>query len=267
MWTKGALADDLNTIGVAHGDTVMVHAALRRIGKMLNGPDTFISALGDAVGQSGTLLAYTDWNAEYEAVLNGDGSVPAEFRDEILPFEPATSPANRDNGAFAEFLRQTQGAVRSRNPGPSCAAMGRQAEFLIADHDFDFGYGLQSPFARLCELGGKVLLAGAPCNTITLLHHAEHLADVPDKPLNIVEVPLLVDGATEWRWIKEFDTSIPIMSHLAEAYFGVIVGEALNAGIGCEGKIGHAESVLLPAADIRDFAVHWIEASAKAAGA
>ena len=45
----------------------MVHAAMRTVGRLLNGPDpligALIGALLDAVGPRGTILAYTDWEA------------------------------------------------------------------------------------------------------------------------------------------------------------------------------------------------------------
>ncbi len=263
MWTREPLARDLKALGVEPGDVLMVHAGLRSIGKMLNGPDTFIAALRDAVGPSGSLMAYTDWNAEYEQVLRPDGSVPDEYRTEVTPFDPLTSSANRENGAFAEFLRRTPGARRSASAGPSCAAGGADAAFLIEDHAIDYGYGPQSPFARLCELNGKVLLAGAPRDTMTLLHHAEHLADVPDKRKKSVEVPFLVNGETSWRRVEEFDTGVPVLEQFADDCFATIVTEALAAGIGREGHIGLAPSVLMPAREIVDFAVRWIETHAR----
>ncbi len=82
-------------------------------------------------------------------------------------------------GILAEFIRTTPGARRSGNPGASVAAIGAQAEWLTADHPLDYGYGPGSPLAKLVEAGGKVLMAGAPPDTMTLLHHAEHLARIP----------------------------------------------------------------------------------------
>lgn len=263
MWTREPLARDLRAMGVLPGDVLMVHAGLRSIGKMLNGPDTFIAALQEAVGTSGSLMAYTDWNAEYERVLAADGVVPDQFRSEVTPFDPLTSSANRENGAFPEFLRRTPGALRSASAGPSCTAVGPAAALLIEDHAIDYGYGPQSPFARLCELNGKVLLAGAPRETMTLLHHAEHLAAVSGKRKRIAEVPFLEDGETHWRWVEEFDTGVPVLEQFAEDYFALIVTEALAAGIGVEGGIGHAPAVLMPACKIVDFAVRWIETHAR----
>ncbi|WP_037381995.1 aminoglycoside 3-N-acetyltransferase [Sinorhizobium americanum] len=257
--TRASLRDDLKNLGVQAGDMVMVHAAVSRLGRLLNGPDALIGALLDAVGSAGTILAYTDWDGAYDELLDEDGRVLAEWRVHIPEFDPAASRANRDNGVLAEFVRTTPGARRSGNPGASVAAIGARAEWLTADHPLDYGYGEGSPFAKLVEVGGKVLMLGAPLDTMTLLHHAEHLAQIPSKRLRRYEVPLSTSGGVEWRLIEEFDTSDPIVPTLDEDYFGVLVQEFLASGRGKEGLIGEARSVLVEAAPVCAFATAWLE--------
>lgn len=67
----------------------MVHASMSRVGRLLNGPDALIGAPLDAVGPSGTLLAYTDWDGAYDELLDEDGRVPPNgaptFRPSIVP--------------------------------------------------------------------------------------------------------------------------------------------------------------------------------------
>ena len=154
--TRASLQADLQRLGVGLGDIVMVHAAVSKVGPCLNGPDTLVGAILDAVGPTGTLLAYTDWNAAYEDLLDEQNRVPAEWREHIPPFDPATSRAVRDNGVLPEFVRTTPGAKRSGNPGASVAAIGAAADWLTADHPIDYGYGEGSPLAKLVEANGKV---------------------------------------------------------------------------------------------------------------
>src|SRR5690606_32622734 len=127
----------------------------------------------DAVGPGGTILGYCDWQVEDEVLAR------PELREHIPPFDPVASRSIRDNGAFPELLRTTPAARRSASPGASCAALGARADWFTSDHALDHGYGPRSPFGRLVEAGGKTLLLGAPLDTMTLLHHAEHLADIP----------------------------------------------------------------------------------------
>ncbi|MDU0575562.1 aminoglycoside 3-N-acetyltransferase [Pseudomonas aeruginosa] len=257
--TRASLAVDLTKLGLAPGDAVMVHAAVSKVGRLLDGPDTIIAALCDVVGHEGTVLAYADWEARYEDLCDEDGRVPPEWRDHIPPFDPQRSRAIRDNGVLPEFLRTTPGALRSSNPGASIVALGAKAEWFTADHPLDYGYGEGSPLAKLVAAGGKVLMLGAPLDTLTLLHHAEHLAGIPGKRIKRVEVPLATPAGRQWRMIEEFDTGDPIVDRLAEDYFAEIVTQFLASGQGRQGLIGSASSVLVGAAAITAFGVSWLE--------
>jgi aminoglycoside 3-N-acetyltransferase len=253
MWTRNDLAQHLAALGLSAGDAVLVHAGLRSVGAMLGGPDILIMALQDAVGPAGTILAYCDWN--YDDRDLADHSL----RPHVLPFDPARSRATRDNGAFPELLRTTPGALRSGNPGASFAALGGRAEWFTADHAMDYGYGPQSPLGKLVQANGKTLLLGAPLDTMTLLHHAEHLADIPGKRVRRFQSPISVDGRTVWRQFEEFDTGIPVVDSLAEDYFEDVVEDFLATGRGRRGLIGHAPSVLVDAPAMVAFAVQWLE--------
>ncbi|WP_343717254.1 aminoglycoside 3-N-acetyltransferase [Inquilinus sp.] len=257
--TRRTLAAQLRRLGLEAGDPVMVHAALRSTGRILGGPDALIDALHDAIGPDGTILVYTDWSDDYHDLLDDDGHVPAALRDDIPPFDPAASRARRFNGAIAELVRTRPGAKRSTNPGASCAAVGGRADWFTAGQALDYGYGERSPFARLVEARGKVLMLGAPLDAMSLLHHAEHLAPIPGKRVVRAEVPLLLDGRTVWRRIEEFDTSDPVVDGLPEGYFATVVEDFLATGRGARGPVGDAPSVLVPAAEMTDFAVRWLE--------
>ena len=249
----------------------MVHASLRSVGPVVSGADAIIAAIRDAIGPDGTLMVYTDWEAdmwgehtweigEDKADLALTVISPIEAtRDHVLPFDPQSSRAIRENGALMELVRTLPGALRSANPGASCAAVGAKAAWLTADHAIDYGYGEHSPFAKLVEAGGKVLMLGATNDHMTLLHHAEHLADVPNKRVLRIESPFLVNGRTEWRWIEEFNTGVPIVAGLADDYFATIVEDFLATGKGRRGTVGAAPCVLVEAKEIVPFAVSWIE--------
>jgi aminoglycoside 3-N-acetyltransferase len=257
--TRAALRADLTALGLRPGDAVLAHGALSRVGRLLNGPDAVVGALLDAVSPGGTVLAYTDWDARYDELLDADGRVPDEWREHVPPFDPATSRASRDNGALPEFLRTWPGARRSGNPGASLAALGARAAWFTADHPLDHGYGPGSPLAKLVEAGGKVVMIGAPLDTMTLLHHAEHLADLPGKRVIRYEVPLATADGVRWRTVEEFDTADPVVEGFADDCFGTIVTDFLATGEGVRGLVGAAESVLVDAPAVCAFAVEWME--------
>jgi aminoglycoside 3-N-acetyltransferase len=257
--TRDSLRGDLRRLGVRTGDLVMVHAAMSRVGRLLNGPDAFIGALLDAVGSDGTILAYTDWDGAYDELLDDRGRVPPEWREHVPPYDPKSSRANRDNGVLAEFIRTTADAKRSGNPGASVVAIGALAEWITSDHPLDYGYGEGSPFAKLVAGRGRVLLAGAPLDTMTLLHHSEDRALLPGKRVRRYEVPFSAADGVRWRVTEEFDTSIPVVPGLADDYFATIVDDFLARGHGARGQIGGASSVLVDAAAICAFAIVWLE--------
>lgn len=167
--------------------------------------------------------------------------------------------AHRDNGALPEFLRTWPGARRSGNPGASVAALGTGAERFTAGHPLDYGYGPGSPLARLVAEGGRVVMIGAPWDTMTVLHHAEHLADVPGKRVVRHEVPFASPDGVRWRPVEEFDTAEPVRGGLAADYFATIVTDFVATGQGAQGPVGEAPGLLVDAAAICAFAVRWIE--------
>ncbi|MEJ2868521.1 aminoglycoside 3-N-acetyltransferase [Actinomycetospora sp. OC33-EN08] len=254
MLTRADLTGDLRTLGLRPGDAVMVHTAFRRIGPVLGGPDALVGALLDAVSPGGTVLAYTDW----QAPCDGE-PVPAELRDHVLGFDAATSRAIRDHGVVPEFLRTTPGALRSASPGASVAALGADAAWFTADHPLDYGYGPGSPLAKLVARGGKVAMVGAPWDTMTLLHHAEHLADLPGKRVARSEVPFATAGGVVWRWVEEFDTADPVVEEFDEDYFAAVVDAFVTAGGGTRGTVGRADTLVVDAAGMCAFAVAWME--------
>ncbi len=253
LWTRAALAEHVAGLGLGHGDAVLVHAGLRSVGPILGGPDALIAAIGDVIGPQGSILGYCDWNYD-------DRDLPDEaLRPHVPPFDPERSRATRDNGAFPELLRTTPGARRSGNPGASCAALGGNAVWFTADHALDYGYGPHSPFGKLVAAGGKTMMIGAPLDTMTLLHHAEHLAQITGKRIRRYEAPILAEDEVVWRHFEEFDTSDPVVAGLDDDYFADIVEEFLATGEGKRGLIGYAPSVLVEAEPIVRFAVRWLE--------
>jgi aminoglycoside 3-N-acetyltransferase len=218
----------------------------------MGGAQTILDALLDTVGPEGTVIGYVDWDGQ------DDVEGHPELREHARPFDPATSRSVRDNGWFPEMLRTTPGAFRSANPGASMAAIGAKAQSLTANHKLDYGYGPDTPLSRLVEADGKTLIIGATLDHMTLLHHAEHLAEFSPKRIRRYETPMLIDGQVVWKSFEEFDTSDP-PDGMADDYFATIVEDFLATGKGKRGTLGAAPSVLVKAREIVPFAVRWIE--------
>lgn len=261
--TRSSLRGDLAKLGVEEGDVVMVHAAMAGVGPMLNGPDALVHALRDVVGPDGTIMVYTSWDSVHDDLLDDSGRVRAEWRDHVPGFDPLSSRAVRMNGIIAEFVRTTPGARRSANPGASVAALGRLADWITADHPQDYGFGEHTPFARLVEAGGRVLMVGAPWDTMTLVHHADHLARMPGKRVLRYEVPFATADGKTWRFVEEFDTTEPVLVGMPDNYIERIVEALVAQGGGRRGPVGDAPSLLVDAAPMLDFAIRWLESWAE----
>lgn len=257
--TRASLRDDLILIGLQAGDTIMVHAAMSKVGPLLNGPDALSNAILDVVGPEGTILVYTSWDSVHDDLLNDDGCVMSEWRDHVPGFDQQASRSARMNGIIAEFVRTMPGARRSANPGASVAAIGKLADWITANHQLDYGFGEATPLSKLVEVGGRILMVGAPWDTMTLVHHADHLADMPDKQTIRIEVPFAGANGTEWRFMEEFETGDPIHAALPENYIEQIVTAYVESGAGNQGLIGAAPSLLVDARPTLVFAIRWLE--------
>ena len=242
----------------------MVHTRMSALGWAVGGSETVVRALLDAVGLDGTIAAYAGWE---DHVYHPEDR-PAEHRDAYLAeppvFDVATSEAVRGHGRIPERLRTWPGAKRSDHPEASVVAVGARAAWLTAEHAGDDAYGPGTPFARLVEADGQVLLLGAPLETISLLHHAEAIAAVPGKRRVTYRVPVRRTAGIGWETCEDIDVrggpfpyetvldgSAPPLAAIARA--------ALDAGLGSRVRIGAANCHVFLAAPLVQFAVAWLE--------
>ena len=221
----------------------MVHASLRAVGKIDEGAEGLVRTLLSILGKTGMLVAYVDF----------------EPTPELPYFDPRRSPASRDYGILAEVIRTWPGAVRSLNPGASMVAIGAYSQWLCSHHPLHFGYGEGSPLAKLVEVGGKVLLLGSDFDNVTLLHYAESRADLPNKRI-IRRTDKVRSGQTIIDVVvEEFDTSEPVLSAMPEHYFAEITQQFIDSGQAHLGIVGQANSVLMSAKVLVDFAINKVE--------
>ena len=271
---RSRLIADLRALGVRPGGVLMVHARMSALGWVVGGTGTVVLALLDALGPSGTLMAYAGWEDDPFGMDDWPDAWRAAYAAELPPFDPATAEAVHANGRLPERIRTWPGAVRSRHPEAGMVAVGPRAAWLTADHPWDDAYGAGSPLAKLVAADGQVLLLGAPLDTLTLLHHAEATARVADKRRVVYRMPLLEAGHTVWREFRDIDTSRGAFPYDAvaeeiaaapglragEEEFAAITRLALTAGIGRAGRVGAGESHLFPAPELHRFAEGWMEA-------
>lgn len=198
--SRTQLVKDLASLGVHQGDNLMVHASVRSVGPVIGGANVIVQALLDAVGPYGTLTAYVD----FEPFFEGTNEL------EIPVFDKRIARAARDHGILHETMRTWPGSLRSDHPDAGVVAIGALAEWITADHSFHYGYADGSPFDKIVKANGRVLMLGAPLDTVTLLHYAEHKARIPDKRIRSYRRLMPSANRPFWIHFEEFDTTNPI---------------------------------------------------------
>ena len=242
----------------------MVHCRMSALGHVVGGAESVVRALLDALGPEGTLVAYTGWQDAPPDELDALGEeVRHAYLAEHPPYDPRVALSRRDHGRVPEALRTWPGARHSGHPEAGVAAVGPLAEAITVGHPYDDAYGAGTPYARLVELGGRVAMLGAPLDTMTLVHHAEAVAEVPGKRRVSYRYPILEGSERVWRTFSDIDTSegaLPYEPVIGEEdYVGYIARSALAAGAGGSGSVGEATAYLFEAQELVEHAVRWIE--------
>jgi aminoglycoside N3'-acetyltransferase len=253
----GLLAD-LRRLGVATGDVLMVHASLRAIGEVEGRAEGVVHALDMAVGAPGTLLMNLSARDDWAWVNDRPERDRASLLTGSIPFDPLRTPSDPDVGVLAEVFRTMPGSLVSDHPEGRFGARGRLAAQLLENAPWDDYYGPGSALERLVEAHGKVLRLSADLGTVTLMHYAEYLADLPTK--RRVKRHRLVVGAQgpEVRIVECLDDCDGIVDYPGEDYFAVILREYLATGVAACGNVGRARSELIDARDLVAFAVRWM---------
>jgi aminoglycoside 3-N-acetyltransferase len=230
----------------------MVHSSLSALGFVCGAP-TVVHALLDVVGPDGTLMMPTH---------SGDPSDPAQWRParsrDVVGHDPSAdagvqsdADADAPMGAIVECFRHRPGVARSNHPTVSAAAVGPNAEALIAGHELALGLGESSPQARLHDLDGLVLLLGVSHAKNTSLHLSEYRADRPGKPWTRHSSPVNIDGQRRWVVYADLEDG--------SGDFDLIGADFAQSAAEMTGLVGAGTGRLCLARDIVDFGTRWIE--------
>ena len=203
--TRSELARDLRSLGVRAGTILMVHTRMSAIGWVVGGSETVVRSLLDALGPAGTLVAYAGWEENPYHLAEWPEEWQRAYLEELPAFDPRLSEAEHAHGRVPERLRTWPGAVRSTHPEANVAALGPRAEWLCSEHDSV--EAPRTPFSKLVESCGQVLMLGAPLGGLTILHHAEALAEVPNKRRVSYRMPVLEEGRRTWGDFTDIETA------------------------------------------------------------
>jgi aminoglycoside 3-N-acetyltransferase len=168
-FSKADLISEFKKIGIAEGDVLLVHSSLSKIGFVQDGPSTVIQALLETIGITGTLLM---------------PSFPAKGRNkDYLQTQSVFDVMNTPSamGIITEEFRKMPGVKRSLHPTDPVCALGPLADFLTSTHLGRLTpYDQESPFRKLADKNGKILMLGTTLNGAgTSLHTLEDAVDFP----------------------------------------------------------------------------------------
>lgn len=143
----------LELMNIKKGDILLVHSALSSMGYVAGGADAVIDALLETVGDEGTVImsTLTGW---FEA------------------FDPNRTASAV--GKISETFRKRKNALRSLHPVHSVAAIGKYAGYITEMHEeCETGCGEGTPYLKIRDLGGKVMLLGVDMDRNTIMHSIE----------------------------------------------------------------------------------------------
>lgn len=256
--TRGRIVEDLRSLGISTGNTLIVHSSLSALGFVIGGAQTVVDALLESIGPTGTLTMPGHSSALSEPSHWKNPPVPQNW----WPIIRATMPAfdldltpMREMGMIAEAFRRLPGVQRSYHPRMSHLAYGPLADIITNGHSLVDGLGEQSPLARLYECDAQVLLLGVPHANNTSIHLAEYRAKWPSKMRMTQGSPILIDGKRKWVTYQELDTN--------SDDFDAIGSELAINNMQISGSVGFAKAQLMRQRVAVDFATDWITQNRK----
>ena len=160
---KSTIIRGLTETGITSGDNLLVHSAMRTVGRIEGGAETMVDALLDVVGERGTLI------------------VPTFTFIHELEDDPIIDPRldRSEMGAISEAARTRPEALRSVAFRHSFAAIGRRARVITEVDPALSVFDLRSSFGMMLGLNTQVLMLGMGYSSSTSHHFAEWMCEVP----------------------------------------------------------------------------------------
>jgi aminoglycoside 3-N-acetyltransferase len=209
------IAEDLRSLGVREGTTLLVHSSLSSLGFVVGGAPSVIRALRAALGPEGTL--------------------------DLLQTPSCV-------GAISEAFRTMPGVTRSLHPTHSVAATGPRSKAITEGHELaSTPCGEGTPYAKIIAAGGQILFLGATLDQNTMFHTLEAFAAVPYLMRGDSEV-FAVTGA-DGR-----SREVPFRRHARgpDRRFAATTDLLAQNGILRRGKVAASTSLLVEAAPMAE---------------
>ena len=136
-----------NIIKLRKDDTIFLHSSLGQL-RLNFDVEEAIDIILTILGQNGTIVVPT---------------FPSKGSEQFLKDKEVFSVRETESGVglLTEKLRKRKNALRSLHPIKSCAAIGKNAEYLLSEHYKSLlPYDHHSPFYKLIDLNAKIVGLG-----------------------------------------------------------------------------------------------------------
>lgn len=226
----------LRSAGIGERDTLLVHSNFEPDSGFQGSPQDLVNALADVVPQGNLLMV----------------SIP--FRGAAYDYLALNKPFNVRKtmsmmGLATEMFRRREGTLRSMHPTHPVLAYGRDATWLVADHERClYPCGAGSPFEKVHQLHGKLLFFDVTFQSITFFHHVEDLLKqrlpFPVYDERLFSVPAVdANGANHVIRTYAFSKGVRRAADKLEA-------EMQRRGMIREGRVGNSRFQLVTTADV-----------------
>jgi aminoglycoside 3-N-acetyltransferase len=232
------LVDALRRLGIRSSDTVMAHTSYASFEGFKGTLSEAVRALQEAVAE-GNLMMPT---------LPFEGSALAYVRSGQIT-DIGRTPSKM--GLLTEAFRRSPGVLRSIHSTHPIAVWGKRAAELTADHYRTLTpCGKNSPFHRLLEAEGKILLAGVDIRSMTFFHYVEEVLEpeMPFSPFTSEWFDLSTkgpDGQIYRTRTRLYDPAISSRRNLR-----LMIQPLQRAGVWREGRVGRLNLLVLSAAEV-----------------
>jgi aminoglycoside N3'-acetyltransferase len=238
-FTPETLRQHLQALGIQPGDLLLVHSSYDAFDGFNGKPTDVIGVLQELVGAQGVLMMPT---------MPFTGTA-VEYARSNPVFDVARTPSR--TGLLTELLRRSSGVVRSVHPTHPVAVWGNDAVAITAGHhEAATPCGAGSPFARLHEQAGKMLLLGADISSLTFYHWIEEALEsrLPESPFTRQRF-LLASRCMDGRLVMT-DTRLfePGVSRRRNLY--KLLPELKRRGLLRQQRIGRLTMTLLTTKDV-----------------
>jgi len=233
------LVRGLHDIGLNENSRVIVHSSLSAFGRVVGGAATVVGAL-TATCATVVAPAFTYQTIVTPQVgpdLNGmDYGVDGDV-DHELEFWRPDLPVHETIGAIPNMLLRHWDARRSSHPVLSFAAVGRDAETLLATQTLDDPF---APLAWLADHGGDVLLIGVTHRVNTVIHVGERRSGRKQ----FVRWALTPNRVEEFSWPNDSSAFDALADPLRPATLQGRIGSAIVQRIPARTIVETAESLI-----------------------